>query len=135
LALRRDITVRLLLDTHVVFWSLLDGAKLPDRIRRAILTDAEASFVSAVSGWEIAIKVKIGKWPEATVLLPDLSAKIVVAGFELLPITVAQAERAGSLDLVHRDPFDRLLAAQALDHDLTVATVDPAFALFGCTVL
>ena len=134
MAFRGNFAVKLLLDTHTVFWSLVLDPKLPARLRTCIEEEAETSFVSAVTGWEIAIKVKLGKWPEAGVLLPGLSTKIEAAGFELLPLTLAQAERAGSLDLVHRDPFDRLLAAQALDLDLMLATVDPAFAAFGCKV-
>ena len=92
-------------------------------------------FVSAVTGWEIAIKVKIGKWPEAASLLPDLSAKIVAAGFELLPLTLTQAERGGSLELIHPDPFDRMLAAQALDLDIGLATNDSQIAGLGCRVV
>lgn len=127
--------MKLLLDTHVLFWFLADDGKLNTQLRRRILEEAEVSYVSAVTGWEIAIKVKIGKWPEAAPLLPGLSEKIIAAGFELLPLTLAQSEKAGSFDLSHRDPFDRLLAAQALDLGLVMATVDPAFARLGCEVV
>ena len=99
-----------LLDTHVFFWFIRNSPRLSPTYRQMIENRAEPAYISAVTGWEIAIKVKIGKWPEAAPLQPDLSAKIVAAGFELLPLTLAQAQRAGSLDLVHRDPFDRLLA-------------------------
>jgi PIN domain nuclease of toxin-antitoxin system len=132
---RGAIHLKLLLDTHVLFWCLVNDPKLPERHRQCMMEDAEATFVSAVSGWEIAIKVKLGKWPEAAVLLPDLSKQIPAAGFEILPLTLPQAERAGGLDLFHRDPFDRLLAAQALDLDMVVATLDPEIARFGCKVL
>jgi len=91
--------------------------------------------VSAITGWEIAIKVKLGKWPEAAVLLPGLSEKVVDEGFEILNLTLAQAERAGQLDLVHKDPFDRLLAAQSLLLDMPIATVDPALGLLGCKIV
>ncbi len=94
-------------------------------------SDDNRVYVSAVTGWDIAIKVKIGKWHEAATLLTGLSEKIEAIGFELLPLTLAQAERAGSLDLVDRDPFDRLLAAQALDLGIPIATVDPAIAGLG----
>ena len=127
--------MKLLLDTHILFWWLVNDDKLPERIRTRIQDEAEASYVSAVTGWEIAIKVKIGKWPEAANLLPGMSEKILAAGFEMLPLTVAQAEKTGSFDLIHRDPFDRLLAAQALDLGLVVATVDPALAMLGCEVV
>jgi PIN domain nuclease of toxin-antitoxin system len=119
----------------VLFWCLADDGQLSAHHRDLILNKAEASYVSAVSGWEIAVKVKLNKWPEASVLLPGLADKIRAAGFELLPLTLSQAERGGLLELVHRDPFDRLLAAQALELDLTVATVDPALARLGCKVI
>ena len=89
-------------------------------------------YVSAVTGWEVATKVKLGKWPEAAPLLPGLSTVALRAGLRLLDVTLEQAEYAGSLPLIHRDPFDRFLAAQALLLDMPVATVDPAFKAFGC---
>ena len=91
-----------------------------------------AYFRVAVSGWEIGIKVKLGKWPEAAVLLPGLTRKVQDEGFTVLDLSLAQAERAGALDLVHRDPFDRMIAAQAIELDYAVATVDPVFEPFGC---
>jgi PIN domain nuclease of toxin-antitoxin system len=124
-----------LLDTHVFYWAMRGSVKLSIRHRALIEDRTRPVFVSAVTGWEIGIKVKIGKWPEAATLLPDLSAKVVAAGFELLPLTLAQAERAGSLELVHRDPFDRMLAAQAIDLGIPIATVDRAIALLGCAVV
>jgi PIN domain nuclease of toxin-antitoxin system len=127
--------VGLLLDSHIFFWFLINSDRLTTAHRSEIADRTRPVFVSAVSAWEIAIKVKLGKWPEAAVLLPDLSLKVVAAGFELLPISFAQAERAGSLELLHRDPFDRLLAAQALDLGIAIATVDPAMARLGCRVI
>ncbi len=123
-----------LLDTHIFFWWITSDARLQSRHRSIIQSRDEPVFVSAVAGWEIAIKVKIGKWPEAAVLLPGLADKVRAAGLQLLDVTLEQAERAGSMDLIHRDPFDRILAAQALSLDIPVATVDPAFAMLGCRV-
>jgi PIN domain nuclease of toxin-antitoxin system len=125
----------LLLDTHIVYWAITRPQRLSVVHRDRLADRRQAVHVSAVTGWEIAIKVKLRKWPEAAALLPDLDGTVRAAGFAVLPITLAEAEGAGSLDLVHRDPFDRLLAAQALTRDLTVATVDPAFAGFGCRVV
>ncbi len=119
----------------MLFWCLVGDPKLPEHFRKCMMEDAEATCVSAVSGWEIALKVKLGKWPEAARLLPNLAEKITAAQFEMLPVTLEQAERAGSFELFHRDPFDRLIAAQALDLDLVVATLDPEIAKFGCKVL
>lgn len=127
--------MRAILDTHVFFWWMKQDARLAAQHRALIEQVDNEIYISAITGWEIAIKVKLGKWPEAAVLLPGLAEKISAAGFELLPLTLTQAELAGSLDLVHRDPFDRLLAAQAIDLDLTIVTVDPALSSFGCKVL
>lgn len=123
-----------LLDTHVFVWWVTDSPRLSAAHRAMIEDQDEPAYVSAVTGWEIAIKVKLGKWADAAPLLPELSGLVARAGLQPLELTLAQAERAGSLPLVHRDPFDRLLAAQALDLDAVVATVDPAFAMLGCRV-
>ena len=127
--------MRLLLDTHVLFWSLVDHERMPERFRRLLVEGDHSYHVSAVTGWEIATKVRIGKWPEAAPLLPDLTELVRRSCCQLLDITMAQAELAGSLPLIHRDPFNRLLAAQALDLDIAILTVDPALARLGCKVV
>lgn len=124
-----------ILDTHVLFWWITDDPRLEDRHRQAIRARDQTIYVSAVTGWEIGIKVKLGKWPEATVLLPGLSDKVRDEGFATLDLTLAQAERAGLLELIHKDPFDRLIAAQSLMLRFPIATVDPAMALFGCALV
>ena len=91
-----------ILDTHVFFWWITDHARLEVQHRHAVEARSETIYVSAVSGCEIGIKVKLGKWPEAAVLLPGLSGKVVDEGFEVLDLTLAQAERAGQLDLSTR---------------------------------
>ena len=126
--------MKLLLDTHVVFWSLADDPRLPENFRRLMEDAANTSCVSVVTGWEISTKVRIGKWPEASVLLPGLTATIRHAGFLIEPLTLDQAERAGSIEAGHKDPFDRLLAAQALDQGLVLLTVDRVFINLGCQV-
>ena len=125
----------LLLDTHVFYWAVKASDRLSAVHRQLIENRRDPVYVSAVTGWEIAIKVKLGRWPEAQALLPDLAGLVVRSGLQTIEITLAQAERAGSLDLVHRDPFDRLRAAQALDLDIPIATVDRAFAMFGCKIV
>ncbi len=124
--------MKALLDTHVLFWWMTHDARLSVRHRALIEDESNNIYVSAVTGWEIAIKVKLGKWPEAAPLLPDVTSKIIAAGFELQPLTLTQAEWAGSLDLVHRDPFDRMLAAQAIDLDIELATNDALISGLGC---
>ena len=88
-------------------------------------------FVSAVSAWEIATKHRLGKLPEADRLAGDIRAGIAWQGFDELPITVADAERAGRLHGSHRDPFDRMLIAQALAHDLVIVSNEEAFDSYG----
>jgi PIN domain nuclease of toxin-antitoxin system len=127
--------MRAILDTHVFFWWMKQDGRLAAHHRDLIEQEENDIFISAVTAWEISIKVNLGKWPEAAVLLPNLPARIEAAGFQLLPVTFPQAQLAGSLDLFHRDPFDRLLAAQGLNLDMAVATVDPEIAKFGCHVL
>jgi PIN domain nuclease of toxin-antitoxin system len=111
----------LLLDTHALLWWLADDAQLPTSARRAIRNEA-AVHVSAGTVWEIAIKRALGKldiadgWYQAT-----------FRDFTELPITEEHARRAGELPPHHRDPFDRMLIAQALTEGLTVVTADPAF--------
>ena len=122
----------LILDTHVFFWWITDDPRLESRHREAITNSSNVIHVSAVSGWEIGIKVKLGKWPEAAVLLPDLTSKVRAEGFFTLDLTLSQSEAAGALELGHKDQFDRLIAAQSLELQWTVATVDTAFGRLGC---
>ena len=124
-----------LLDTHVLVWWTVDSPLLSTTHRALLEKPSEPVFVSAVSGWEIAIKVKLGKWPNAAPLLPDIAALVMRSGLQPLYLTLAQAERAGSLALIHRDPFDRMLAAQAIDLDIPLATVDRDIARLGCKVV
>jgi PIN domain nuclease of toxin-antitoxin system len=127
--------VSVLLDTHILVWWVTEPAKLTAAQKRIFDGRDQAIFVSAASGWEIAIKVKLGKWQNAAPLLPDLANLIERSGLQQLPISLSQAERAGSLPLFHRDPFDRLLVAQALDLDVPIMTVDPVLEKLGCRVI
>ena len=96
-------------------------------MRPLIAARGNEVFVSAASCWEIAIKVRSGKWSEASGLVPGIADVLNRAGFKALPVTVVHAERAGLLEFAHNDPFDRLLAAQALEEGLVLASVDPVF--------
>jgi PIN domain nuclease of toxin-antitoxin system len=122
--------VSLLLDTHVLLW-WLDGTRLTDAVIARIADPGELVVVSAASIWEAAMKAALGKLetPEA------LGTAAVEAGFDSLPITFDHAERAGSLPPHHRDPFDRMLVAQALAEGLTLVTHDPAFRPYGVDLL
>ena len=92
-------------------------------------------LVSVASAWEIAIKVGLGKWPEARDLLLDFERHMDDAGFEMLPIMVAHVRAAGLMAATHRDPFDRLLAAQATIEGLVLVTADPSVTTLGAAHL
>jgi PIN domain nuclease of toxin-antitoxin system len=110
----------LLLDTHVVLWWLTDDPTLPDEVK-ARLDQQPDVYLSSATVWEVAIKQSIGKIIEPT-NLPEI---IRDAGFRHLPITADHAVVAGRLPLIHRDPFDRMLIAQAQCEGLTLITRDP----------
>lgn len=126
----------LLLDTHAYVWALTDPDRLSGRARSAIEAPSNVVLVSAATAWEMAIKYRAGKWPEAEILLAqhdDLTSRL---GALSLDISTADAIRAGSLDWDHADPFDRMLAAQSLLHQAALLTRDAAFAaLRGLTVI
>jgi PIN domain nuclease of toxin-antitoxin system len=100
-----------------------------------VIADDTIVCVSAVTAWEIANKVRLGKWPQAASLAASLTDIIAEQGFEPIPITLEQARVAGFLASVHRDPFDRMLAAQAQIEAIPLVTADPAFRTFGTQVL
>lgn len=112
--------MRLLLDTHVVLWWFACDRRLAPKVRAAIEDSGNTVFVSAVTGFEIASKKASGKLhaPE------DLAEQVRANAFEELPITLAHGFEAGSLPLHHKDPFDRILVAQARYEDLTLVTSD-----------
>jgi PIN domain nuclease of toxin-antitoxin system len=118
--------VRLLLDTHALYWLFSGSARLGSQARAAVL-DAANIIVSDVSLLEISIKVSIRKLPR----MPRLYETIRNEGIERTGIEERYLSRLELLPLHHRDPFDRILIAQALSDDLTVLTADPVFAKYG----
>lgn len=123
--------MRVLLDTHAFLWWVADSSRLSARARGLIAAPGNAVFVSAASAWEIATKYRIGKLPDAALVALDVAGIIAGQGFEELPITVADAERSGRLPGTHRDPFDRMLAAQALGRDLPLVSKDAVLDQFA----
>ncbi|HUL75169.1 MAG TPA: type II toxin-antitoxin system VapC family toxin [Vicinamibacterales bacterium] len=123
--------MRLLLDTHTLLWWLDGDRRLSRRARAAIGDDGNAVFVSAASAWELATKARLGKLPGAVDVATDVAGCLTRQGFLELPITVLHAQRAGSLRIDHRDPFDRMLIAQAQMEDLPIVTNEGLFDGFG----
>ena len=123
--------MRVLLDTHAFLWWIADSARLSGAARRMIDDDANSVFVSAASAWEITTKHRIGKLAQAEAVALDVAGSIAGQGFEELAITVDDAARAGRLPGLHRDPFDRVLIAQALVRDLAIVSVDKVFDGYG----
>jgi PIN domain nuclease of toxin-antitoxin system len=114
--------VRLLLDTHALLWWLAGDARLPAAARDAVADEGNAVFVSAASAWEVATKHRLGKLPGAGPLAVDFAREVRRQGFAELPITLAHAQVAGALPGDHRDPFDRLLVAQAREEKMALVT-------------
>jgi PIN domain nuclease of toxin-antitoxin system len=123
--------VKVLLDTHTLLWAALSPDKL-SRNAAAVLSDPEnVTLVSAASAWEIATKVRLGKLPGAENFERDLLASVEGAGYTFESIDAATALRAGRLSGDHGDPFDRMIAAQAIAHDIPVISADPRLDTFG----
>jgi PIN domain nuclease of toxin-antitoxin system len=116
--------VRVLLDTHALLWAVLSPASLSRQVAAIIADEANVVVVSAASAWEIATKVRIGKLIGAEILEKNFLDVMEDAGYTLLPIDAADALRAGRLPGEHRDPFDRMIAAQALAGDLPILSND-----------
>jgi PIN domain nuclease of toxin-antitoxin system len=125
----------MLLDTHAFFWWVTDDAKLSANARKAIGESANEAFVSAVVAWELSIKSQFGKWVAARPISQDIESILDENRFQPVAITMAHATLAGLLPSPHRDPFDRLLAAQAKIEELTLVTADRALRHFNIDVL
>jgi PIN domain nuclease of toxin-antitoxin system len=126
--------MNLLLDTHALIWFLEGRLELSAPARAAIESPIPIKWVSMASLWEIAVKVNVGK---LTLLRPfaELEEKIANNGFQVLPVEFVHTLRYLSLPLHHRDPFDRLLIAQAMSNGLTVITRDSQFKSYAVPVI
>jgi PIN domain nuclease of toxin-antitoxin system len=122
--------MRFLVDTHVLLWAFNGDPALSKRARLTIEDGSNEILVSAASAWEIATKVRLGKLPTGEILMGDLERYLVRLGFDDLPISLAHAARAGSLAGEHRDPFDRMLIAQAQGENLPVISSDRIFDVY-----
>ena len=123
--------MRVLLDTHTLLWWLDGDRRLSRRARNAIAAEGNTVLVSAASAWEISTKVRLGKLPGAIEVAAELPAILRRQNFESLPIAIVHALRAGNLPGPHRDPFDRMLIAQAQDEDLALVSNERVFDAYG----
>ncbi len=118
----------LLLDTHVLIWALASPNRLPDSVRMRVADRRETLVVSAASAFEIATKHRLGRLPEAAALVHSFDDQVARLGADLIVIEVRHAITAGSLDWPHRDPFDRMLASQAMSEGFELVSADAVFA-------
>ena len=123
--------MRILLDTHALLWWLAGSDRLSKVARGAIADDTNDVLVSAGSAWEIATKYRLGRLPGAAALAEDVTGCLLDQGFRPLAITVADGERAGRLPGPVRDPFDRMLIAQALTLDIALVSIEQPFDRYG----
>jgi PIN domain nuclease of toxin-antitoxin system len=122
--------MKYLLDTHTYFWWNDDKDRLSRPVRELLSAPGGDFLLSVVTPWELAIKTRAGKI-DALRMLQNFEERETAAGFRVVRPTAAQAIRSGFLPPVHRDPFDRLLAAQALDLGIPILSRDSVFELYG----
>ena len=126
---------RLLLDTHAFLWWVNDDPKLAPKAKRAIASIKNECYVSAASCWEMAIKASLGKLRFSKSAEPFISEQLAANGFILLPIELRHAASVEHMPFHHRDPFDRLIIAQAITEKLAIVTADTIFAKYGVSIL
>ncbi len=127
--------MNLLLDTHVLAWWVLASPLLSARARDEIANPSNRIFVSAITPFEMSTKHRIGKWPDIGEFLERFDSVIREEQFEHLPVQFSHAKLAGSFLVEHRDPFDRMLAAQSIVENMPLITSDSAFAFFEMKTL
>ena len=123
--------MRLLLDTHTFLWWLAGDETLSAAARTAISEEGNDIFVSAASAWEIATKHRIGKLPDVAAIVADLDQAAADQGFVGLPISLRHGQAAGALPGPRRDPFDRMLIAQAMLEKLVLVSNEQPFDAYG----
>lgn len=125
---------RYLLDTHTLIWWLKDDERLSKTAKSLVANIDNTIYVSSASFWEISTKNRIGKLPDLNGVIDHLVPLVRKEGFQDLRISSEHAFEAGRFDNPHRDPFDRMLAAQAMQEGLSLITKDPAFESFDVLV-
>lgn len=127
--------MKFLLDTHVLLWWWTDDPKLPAKARTLIADETNTILISAASAWEISTKHRLGKLEMAAQAIPRFNELIAADGFTHLPITHLHALKAAAYGVDHRDPFDRMLAAQSTLESAPLVTCDSALDLFDATTV
>lgn len=125
--------MKLLLDTHTLLWFIAGSSSLSINARKLIEDPSNEKFVSIVSIWETAIKVSIGKMALSAPFDDLFPHQLQINGFDVLPVKVKHASVVSALPFHHRDPFDRLLAAQAISEDMIMTSVDEVFDTYAVT--
>src|SRR4051794_22889448 len=126
--------MRLLLDTHIFLWYIVGDERLSNELRESVQR-ADAAYLSVVSLWEATIKYQLGKLPLPKPPYPWLTEQRELHGIESLPLNEASVSRLTGLPEHHKDPFDRILLCQAIEHQLTVVTVDPILTRYPASFL
>lgn len=124
------MSARILIDTHVVLWMLLDPANIPDKTLELVRHPGTELLISAASAWEIGTKYRLGKLADAHAVVHGYGGHLARLRATELPISAHHALTAGLLSWEHRDPFDRVIAAQALLESVPLVTTDRALAAF-----
>lgn len=127
--------MRVLFDSHAFVWFLLGDARLPIRLRQRLEQPETEFVVSSASIWEIATKARLGRWPDGATVMASLNAVLATSAYSSLFVTIEHARIAGFLPWHHRDPFDRILAAQSQVEGLPLVSADRVFAEHGITVI
>ena len=127
--------MKVLLDTHTFLWWIANDSQLSEHARTVIEDADHQLFLSAASGWEIAIKTRIGKLRLADDLQGFVSEQLRINAIQVLPIQMAHALHVTTLPDHHRDPFDRMLVAQSQLEQLPILTIDPQIAKYSVTVI
>jgi PIN domain nuclease of toxin-antitoxin system len=123
--------VRFIVDTHTFLWAVLSPERLTDRVR-GLFTDSDVELlISIATPWEMAIKAGIGKLRNGAEILDDFENRVAASGYQILGASIKHMIRSGYLPRHHKDPFDRLLIAQALDLNIPILSGDEIFDLYG----
>jgi PIN domain nuclease of toxin-antitoxin system len=123
--------LKLLLDTHALFWWVADERRLSRRANKAIAAQSNTIYVSPASAYELTFKYRLGLLPDAGALIRNFAAEMEAERFQILPISLEHGRRAGDLSPEHRDPFDRLLAAQAIAEAMRIVSNDEKLSALG----